>query len=77
MSPKRRLAFTGLHNVISQKTEFFKVTGVRTSNPKFVLRDSLHYNATSSLLGSERIVVYLTTPSIFSRSICDYRRGFR
>jgi hypothetical protein len=31
---KHQLTFTRLHGVISQKTEFFIVTDVRTSNPK-------------------------------------------
>jgi hypothetical protein len=31
--PKRRLPFTGLHGVISQKAGLFIVTAVRTSNP--------------------------------------------
>jgi hypothetical protein len=31
--PKRLLTFNGLHCVISQKTELFITTGVRTSNP--------------------------------------------
>jgi hypothetical protein len=31
--PKRRLKFNGLHGIISQKTELFITTGVRTSNP--------------------------------------------
>jgi hypothetical protein len=30
--PKRRLTFNGLHGYISQKTEFFITTAVRTSN---------------------------------------------
>jgi hypothetical protein len=33
--PKGRLAFTGLHGVISQKIELFITTAVRTSNPTF------------------------------------------
>jgi hypothetical protein len=39
--PKRRLTFNGLHGVISQKTELFITTAVRTSNPTqslFILR---------------------------------------
>jgi hypothetical protein len=31
--PIHRLAFNGLHGVISQKTELFITTAVRTSNP--------------------------------------------
>jgi hypothetical protein len=31
--PKRRLTLTELHGVISQKTELFITTAVRTSNP--------------------------------------------
>jgi hypothetical protein len=31
--PKRRLTFTGLHGVISQKTELFITAAARTSNP--------------------------------------------
>jgi hypothetical protein len=33
--PKRRLAFNGLHGIISQKMELFITTAVRTSNPAF------------------------------------------
>jgi hypothetical protein len=32
--PKRRLTFNGLHGVISQQTEHFITTAVRTSNPR-------------------------------------------
>jgi hypothetical protein len=31
--PRRRVTFNGLHGVISQKTEFFITTAIRTSNP--------------------------------------------
>jgi hypothetical protein len=33
--PKQRLAFNGLHSVISQKTELFIITAVRASHPAF------------------------------------------
>jgi hypothetical protein len=33
VSPKRRLAFNGLHGVISQKIVLFIATALRTSNP--------------------------------------------
>jgi hypothetical protein len=32
-SPNRRLTFNGLHGVLSQETELFIITAVRTSNP--------------------------------------------
>jgi hypothetical protein len=31
--PKRRLTFSGLHGVMTQKTELFIITAVRTSDP--------------------------------------------
>jgi hypothetical protein len=36
VSPKRLLTFNELHGVISQKTELFITTGVRTSSPAFI-----------------------------------------
>jgi hypothetical protein len=39
--PKRRLTFNRLHCVISQKTEFFITTDVRTSNPVWISRRAL------------------------------------
>jgi hypothetical protein len=33
VAPKRRLALTGLHGVISQKIELFIATAAKTSNP--------------------------------------------
>jgi hypothetical protein len=33
VSPKRRLTFTGIHDAISQLTELFIITPVRTSIP--------------------------------------------
>jgi hypothetical protein len=36
--PKRRLTSNGLHSVISQKTELFIITAVRTSNPKHQMK---------------------------------------
>jgi hypothetical protein len=47
MPPKLRLAFTGIHSVISQKTEFFIVTAVKTSGPTFPLLNSFRSNARS------------------------------
>jgi uncharacterized membrane protein len=40
---KCRLTFTRLHGVISQKTDIFIVTAVKTSNPKQVIQFSCHY----------------------------------
>jgi hypothetical protein len=34
--PKRRLSFNGLQGIISQKTELFITTAVRTSDPTFL-----------------------------------------
>jgi hypothetical protein len=40
VSPKRRLTFTGLHGVISQKIELFLTTAVRISGPTYDIHDS-------------------------------------
>jgi hypothetical protein len=52
---KRRLTFNGLHGVISQKTEPFITTAVRTSDPVIYLRKEA--TSTSDYIGSDSRVI--------------------
>jgi hypothetical protein len=43
--PKRWLTFNGLHGIISQMTEFFITTAVRTSNLTYSLLTNTHFRS--------------------------------
>jgi hypothetical protein len=66
-TPKRQLTFNGLHGIISQKTELFIITAVRTSNPAYgysVWVIFLEYHATIIFLHSMScyMMVWWCTP---------------
>jgi hypothetical protein len=51
VSPEHRLTFTGLHGVISRKTDLFTVTAAKTSNPIIILvLQFIHHSHSRSMM---------------------------